>query len=150
MNKNKWLTLFILLLLLGQRTMLAQSIQSPEKVKFSSNASTDLINKPDIEKESVLRRVEVVFLLSLPFTTIMSLLLFNSVYYISDTSYNFTMTKLPHEILPFTIFSAAFTSGIITYADYRTVQNQKNKVSQSSGKDNTRELVLGLEMEKKF
>ena len=152
MNKSKLQILYLLLFLCSQQSIIAQSIQSPANQELSTNHLPEINNQFDTEDESVLRRVEIIFLVSLPFTTLMSILLFNSVYYISDTNYNFTMSKLPHEILPFTFFSAAFTSGIITYADYRSVQSQKNKISHlpETDADNTRELQLGVGIQKKF
>jgi hypothetical protein len=149
MNKKPFI-IFILTCLCGYQVLAAQGIPTPDNVPLPAYSQPAINTQPDADEESVARRVEIVFLLSLPFTTLMSFLLLNAAYYLSDTTYNFSMINLPHEIIPFTVFSALFTGGIITYADYRTVQGKKNNPVDSANSGETRELQLGVGLQKKF
>lgn len=125
---------------------------SPEHLAQQVKATAPL---PDMDfQESDLRRCEVVFLISLPFTSIISFLFFNVMYFISDTGYNFSLSNLPPEILPFTLFSAMFSSAMITINDYRLVRKKRREArledgSLSSAK-NYSELSVGLSVERKF
>lgn len=151
MNRKPILIVLILSIAL-QGGLSGQNIQSPDALNLAISTVGDLNTNPALEQESEFRRMEVIFLLSLPFTAIMSFLVLNAAYAIADPAYldAIAMTKLPHEILPFSVFSAVFASSIITYADYRTVQNKKKQDIAAESQNKTHEFQLGLGFQKRF
>lgn len=136
------LLISVVLSLLDTRMLFAQAIPGPDELVTKNPIQPLPETEEKHDKESDIRRAEIIFLISLPFTAILSLLVVNGAYLISNPSHGFTTAGLPSEIWPFTIFSAVFTSGAITYYDYTTV-HQKDK-------DHPGQIQLGVNFEKKF
>jgi hypothetical protein len=117
-------------------------------VKKPLEISPGLLNQiHSDEEETPGRRAEIVFLISLPFTAIVSFALFNGIYLLTDPGYSFAMVSLPREILPFSIITALATSGMITYNDY--VLEQKRRKDATSNSE-TSEFKMGMSLQKKF
>ncbi|MDH4199281.1 MAG: hypothetical protein OEV66_02785 [Spirochaetia bacterium] len=142
MNKN--LVAVFLVLIWCYNEAFAQTVYSPDELVTQSmqqkTPDTDAGNEP--EKESKLRRAEIIFLISLPFVAITTLLLTSGAYLIADPTYGFYLPALPPEILPFMIFSTVLTSGMIAYNDYRIMaEKEKSRLNQ---------IQFGVNFEKKF
>ena len=149
MSRN-WTVIILLMCFLFQQGLSSQDIVRPEKMELPDQKNSSVNINSEEGKESDIRRMEIVFLLSLPFTAIMSFLLLNGAYLIVDPAYTFSMVTLPHEILPFSIFSAVFASSIITYSDYRTIQNKKKQDAELENTGPIRELHYGIGFQRKF
>ena len=148
MNK-RFLALLLILSFVYFKNLEAQGIATPE-IAVSDAQVLQTVEIP--EKESTLRRTEIIFMLSLPFSAIMTFLVMSAAYIISDPAYinDLKMTHLPQEIIPYSIFTAVFVSGIVTYVDYRTVQGKKAEEKGRSEDKGARETHFGLGFEKKF
>jgi len=147
---RKSIAFILVLTFAGVQVIFAQGLSLSNDPGAAQNTLPDIHNKTEAEEEGVVRRAEITFLLSLPFTAIVSFLFMNGLYFISDPTYNFSMTNMPPEILPYSIFSAVFTSGIIAYADYRTVQGKKTKSTEAETLHEIREFQIVAGMKKKF
>jgi len=102
----------------------------------------------ELEAETPARRAEIIFFISLPFTALFSFLLVNGIYFISNPSYSFTLSTLPPEIIPFSVFSALVSSGMISYNDY--LEEEKRKKQAIPQTSDINEFKMGLTLKKTF
>ncbi|MDH5717787.1 MAG: hypothetical protein OEZ22_09125 [Spirochaetia bacterium] len=79
------------------------------------------------EEESALRRAEIIFLISIPFTALSHFLIIGGLYYAATKD---KLLKIPGNTVTFGLLSTFMVSAAITYHDYRLNLDKKIKKNE--------------------